>query len=120
MLLEALAISKNPVYCDTDSIICTDYFGDIDASRLGAWKNEGEADSLFIAGKKLYAAFLDGECVKLASKGARLTPSDVVSICRGGEVEWSNDAPSFSLSRETNFVRRKITKRITEPKLFGV
>jgi hypothetical protein len=120
VLLDALAIAKNPVYCDTDSIICTDYLGDIDSTRLGAWKNEGEADHLFIAGKKLYAAFLSGECVKLASKGARLTPRDVVSICRGGAVEWANDAPSFSLSHEPNFVRRKIVRGLAPPKLFGV
>ena len=119
-LLEGLALAHRPIYCDTDSIICEDFAGETDDSKLGAWKMEAEANTLAIAGKKLYAAFLDGECVKLASKGVRLTGKDVIKICKGGEHEWKNSAPSFSLSHAPNFVQRKISKKITHVQKFGV
>jgi len=119
-LLEGLALSQRPIYCDTDSIICEDFHGETDETILGAWKCEGEADRLAIAGKKLYAAFAGGNCIKLASKGVRLTGKDVVRLCKGDTLEWSNAAPSFSLSHAPNFVHRKITKKIDTPKLFGV
>jgi len=49
--------------------------------------------------------------VKKAHKGARLTHEEIVSIVRDGkEVEWTNFAPSFSLSRPVTFTKRKITK----------
>lgn len=119
-LLEGLALSSRPLYCDTDSIICEDFAGETDDSKLGAWKCEGEADRVAIAGKKLYAAFSGGECIKLASKGVRLRPDDVLSLCQGEVISWANAAPSFSLSHAPNFVARKITKRIDDPKKFGV
>lgn len=119
-LLEGLANSTRPLYCDTDSIICEEFHGETDDSKLGAWKCEGEADTVAIAGKKLYAAFAGGDCIKMASKGARLFPKDILALCQGEVINWTNDAPSFNLSRETNFVARKITKRIDAPKKFGV
>lgn len=119
-LLEGLALSSRPIYCDTDSIICEDFAGEIDNSKLGAWKCEGVADRVAIAGKKLYAAFSMGECIKLASKGVRLRPDDVLSLCQGEVISWTNAAPSFSLSHSPNFVARKITKKICATKKFGV
>ncbi len=108
-LLEALALAKRPLYCDTDSIICEKFAGDIDPSRLGAWKEEAELTSIAIAGKKLYAGFDGKECVKLASKGVRLSAAEIVRVCQGASIEWANMAPSFSLSG-TKFVRRKVTR----------
>jgi hypothetical protein len=119
-LLAGLALSKRPIYCDTDSIICEEFYGETDISKLGAWKCEGEADSVAIAGKKLYAAFDGEKCIKLASKGARLQPSDVVSLCKGKTVSWNNSAPSFSLSHAPNFVSRNLVKRIDTAQKFGV
>lgn len=119
-LLEGLALSVNPIYCDTDSIICESFNGETDDSKLGAWKCEGEADTVAIAGKKLYAAFQAGKCVKLASKGARLTGRDVVALCKGQAFEWKSDAPSFGLGHAPNFTHRKITKRIDTAEKFGV
>lgn len=119
-LLEGLALSKRPIYCDTDSIVCESFHGETDNSKLGAWKMEGKANTLAIAGKKLYAAFEGEECIKLASKGARLSPNDILELCKGRVINWTNDAPSFSLSHAPNFVSRNITKRIDAPKKFGV
>lgn len=119
-LLEGLALSERPIYCDTDSIICENFHGETDDSKLGAWKCEAESNKLAIAGKKLYAAFQGKECVKLASKGVRLTGNDIVKICGGDELEWANAAPSFSLSHAPNFVHRKISRKNVAVKKFGV
>lgn len=113
LLLGALAVAKNPIYCDTDSIICEDFTGEIHDTKLGAWKFEGEADTVAIAGKKLYAAFKNGECFKLASKGVRLSPTDILSLCQGENVSWQNMAPSFSIANgKPKFVSRVLTSKI--------
>lgn len=119
-LLEGLALSQRPIYCDTDSIICEEFHGETHDSILGAWKCEGEADRLAIAGKKLYAAFSGDSCIKLASKGVRLSGNDIVKICGGDELEWANAAPSFSLSHAPNFVHRKISRKNVAVKKFRV
>lgn len=112
MLLDAICTAKNVVYCDTDSIICSSFNGDIDETKLGAWKSEGEADTVAIAGKKLYAAFNDGECIKMATKGVRLTPSEILRLCQGESVHWKNQAPSFSIANgTTKFIERVLTGR---------
>lgn len=112
MLLDAICTAKNVVYCDTDSIICTSFDGDIDATKLGAWKNEGEADTVAIAGKKLYAAFKNGECIKSATKGVRLTPTEIVRLCQGESLKWQNQAPSFSIANGSGrFIERVLTGR---------
>lgn len=112
MLLDALCTTKNPIYCDTDSIICESFHGEIDETKLGAWKFEGEADHIAIAGKKLYAAFSGGECIKTATKGVRLTPSEILRLCQGDSIHWKNQAPSFSIANgEAKFIERVLTGR---------
>lgn len=112
VLLEAIAASVDPIYCDTDSIICQDYPGEKDATALGAWKLEAEADKVAIAGKKLYAAWSGKDVVKAATKGARLTADEILSICKGGKVHWQNQAPSFSIAGGAKFIDRQISATI--------
>lgn len=59
ILLEGLQKSVDPFYCDTDSIICRDFNGDVDKYRIGAWDLEKTSDKLAIAGKKMYALYSD-------------------------------------------------------------
>ena len=108
VLLRAIHSAIRPVYCDTDSLICESLSLDLDASRLGAWKFEGDGDSLAIAGKKTYCLRNGRETVKLASKGARLTAAQIFDICGGKRIEWFNDAPTFSLSDKPKFVKRNL------------
>ena len=112
ILMEAIANSTNPVYCDTDSLICEELNGvEKDASKLGAWKLEGEGNRAAIGGKKLYAIF-DGEnCIKLASKGVRLEPSQIVDICNGAVIEYVKESPSYKLSGAHTFIKRKVRMR---------
>jgi hypothetical protein len=111
VLMRGLAQAKRPIYCDTDSIICESFTGSVHAEKLGAWKLESLADTLHIAGKKLYAATHDGEEVKLASKGAKLDVIDIEELCRGRTIEWKSQAPNFKLDGTTKYVKRNIKKR---------
>lgn len=126
LLLRGLCAATDPVYCDTDSIICLGIGSGVcvDSSKLGAWKHEGkkgpngemifDADSIAIAGKKMYAVFgeLDGEefSMKQACKGVRLTASQIRDIASGKEqfVKYENPAPSFDLAGGVRFIHRKV------------
>lgn len=113
MLLDALHSADTPIYCDTDSIICKQLNGvEIHPTNLGAWDIEAECDKIAIAGKKLYAAFKDGECVKKANKGVKLSGDEIVAVALGKEIAWENPAPSFSVANETRFIKRNVVKRV--------
>jgi len=113
VLLDGLIKAKNPVYCDTDSIICEDLPGVIlDQAKLGAWDIEATGTQFACGGKKLYALFDEkGECVKMASKGARLVPNDIKEIAKGKVINWQNDAPCFKLTGQVQFIERNIKQR---------
>lgn len=110
MLWRAIRASRDVVYCDTDSIICRRSRVPLGAA-LGQWKLEGRVRRAAIAGKKLYGVEWDkkinGERYKIASKGARLTWSDMLQLCAGKPILWENDAPTFSISG-AQFIRREI------------
>ncbi len=126
VLLNGIANSTRPLYCDTDSIFCEDLRVDIDDKKLGAWKFEATGDQMAIAGKKLYALMEKEKLVKKASKGANLPPLAIFTIARGDTVETRNDAPTFKLggkttrdeagevkrtaSAEHTFIKRRIRK----------
>lgn len=118
ILLRAIHGATRPLYCDTDSLICLDLHGvEIDETSLGAWKNEGSTDCIYIAGKKMYSCMLDSvggkpPKNKLASKGAKLSHSDMIELCEGKIVRWKSDAPNFKMNGETKFVARNIRKNI--------
>jgi hypothetical protein len=109
-LWRGICRAKNVAYCDTDSIICEGFDGEVDASTLGAWKLEKTGDRLAVAGKKLYALFDGDKTVKLASKGARLTGDQITHVANGGTVEWQSMAPKFKLDGQHIFVERKINR----------
>lgn len=107
-LLRGLCNAENPLYCDTDSIICTGFHGEMHASKLGTWGLEETGSHIAIAGKKMYALFDGDECVKQANKGARLTPAEIVHVAEGGMVEYANPVPAFKLDGKHQFTTRKI------------
>jgi hypothetical protein len=110
----ARAGSKKVVYCDTDSLFVTSGGNDIASAipRLGDFGTDGVASVLHIAGKKLYAARLRnkpaGEAIKIASKGCKLSFTDVEKLVRGGTVEWASEAPNFAIGKTPGFVVRRI------------
>jgi hypothetical protein len=109
VLMRALASAVNPVYCDTDSIICEGLNCELDESRLGAWKLEAAGDMVAIAGKKMYALRSGSDYVKTASKGVVLSGEEIFGLCGGKAKQWKNEAPSFSLGKNRiKFVQRTI------------
>lgn len=112
-------------YCDTDSIITEETIPTVEG--LGEWGLEVEGDRLLIAGKKLYGLRLTRKWCptkavadkkgwhwwkrrgwKIASKGARLTPSQLERIARGEVVRYRNKAPTFSFTSPTRWIERNI------------
>jgi hypothetical protein len=102
------------IYVDTDSLIMredADFSGIPISPRLGDWEIEIiDAPRGLFVGKKTYGIDLGNNepCTcnhmrkickrhKIASKGSKLTFSDIEEIARGGEIQWKNEAPSFSL-----------------------
>jgi hypothetical protein len=77
VLMRGINAAVDPIYCDTDSIICRDLPGvEIHPTRLGAWDIEAEFSEVIIAGKKLYACrdikyaeFGNRDALKIRSKG---------------------------------------------------
>lgn len=125
LLLRGIQLATDPVYCDTDSLICRDFKGTISPTELGAWKHEFTAPAVAIAGKKLYMAYdpdkpLDKAYdpkggtnpVKLASKGGLISPQDLLDIANGGNFTHRNEAPTFSLHNPTRFQTRIFRKTV--------
>lgn len=117
VLLEGLQCADTPIYCDTDSIICRGFRGDVDQYRLGAWDLDKEADYAAIGGKKLYALYNKSksgviETIKTSSKGGTLTASEIIRIANGSTVRFERDAPTFSLKSPPRFVARQFRKTV--------
>lgn len=111
-LLRNIALAKRPLYCDTDSIICEGFSGDL-GTKLGQWDLEATGNRLAIAGKKMYALYNDcdlvnNNAVKKASKGVRLELQDIVDVCNGNEIIYRNPVPSFNLDGSADFIDRRI------------
>lgn len=98
----------NPIYCDTDSLACEGFKGTV-GKELGEWEKEGDFERGAIGGKKLYAfKYKNQDKYKISSKGARLNQKEIFSIANGEEIIYKNIAPTFSLTKQPNFVVRKI------------
>lgn len=109
MLWEALHSSKGLLYCDTDSIAC-ERAGDAiqTGDAIGQWKLEGNFNRAGIGGKKLYIFESDEGDIKQASKGARLSPSDLWKIAAGETIEYNKASPTFSVNSQMRYITRKI------------
>lgn len=110
-MLIGLQKATRPIYCDTDSVICESFAGEVSKTVLGAWKEEKGAKMCAIAGKKVYALYdrLDRP-VKVVSKGGDLDLRQVVKVAGGGRVTYKRDAPTFSLRGDVTFIKRVFRK----------
>lgn len=110
VLMSGISQASRPVYCDTDSIICEGFSGEIDSKKLGAWKFEGKGSRIAIAGKKLYALYDGAECIKQASKGSHISAADIMKVASGEEVLYRQDAPAYKLDGSVQFIERRIRR----------
>lgn len=129
VLLDGLMKADNPIYCDTDSIICRG-LSDVPISKteLGAWDMEDEFTQVVIDGKKLYSTWhakprartpqqlADGLFPEytIKSKGSsRLTWREMLDMLAGKEVIKVNRAPTLTRYGTQTYVTR--TMRATAP-----
>jgi hypothetical protein len=124
-LLRGIVACKGLVYCDTDSLIATEFIGDLNSDRLGAFKTEVEGSEVAIVEKKTYAMWglrsadpteetkriknwADPYCVKLASKGIRATAEQIRLAAIGEKIEYIQQAPSIKLDGAQTWLHRTV------------
>jgi len=129
-LLRGIRQATEPMYCDTDSLICEGFSGEVSSSKLGAWDLEAQGDVVAIAGKKMYCVlsydlsfnpkkgtpeFVQFEgrkmrVVKKASKGVRLSAQEIIRLCQGEIVLYENPVPKFDLNGGATFITRRVRR----------
>lgn len=130
VLLDAIVRAEDPIYCDTDSIICRGLKGvEIDPEKLGAWDIEAEYKRVVIAGKKLYGVEHktpkkgpDGQLTQfgIKSKGTSgLTMPHLEMLLDGHDTPMTNTGPTFTKFGEkswdqyiTRTIRATAEKRV--------
>jgi len=113
------------IYGDTDSLTAEDVSQLKIGKELGQWKIELTGKKYAVIGKKNYALEAEDESImdyhgyhsreektghwKIACKGARLTPSELVRAAAGETIIYKPESPTYSISREIpRFIDRKI------------
>lgn len=117
-LWRAICDSVEPVYCDTDSIMCKKFNGEM-GNKLGQWKLEANLDRIYIGGRKFYSVHIKDDKsddrskqYKTACKGGRLTPLQIMTVIKTGKsFTWEKKAPAYSLKYGARFLRRKINRQ---------
>lgn len=120
-LLWGIAHSVDPIYCDTDSLICRSISEvEIDDVKLGAWKLEDEFSEVAIAGKKLYACRMpvqkDGQRGKdkVRSKGVRegaLGWNDILRLLDDQVIPVvASLAPAFDKAQNQRYIPRTVKR----------
>lgn len=109
-LMEAIYNAVNPVYCDTDSIICDELENtELHHLKLGAWDLEKEISELIICGKKLYAYKTAKGDTFVKSKGAGgLKWEDMEKIYSGGTVISTNQGVTLTRKGDQKYLDRTI------------
>lgn len=137
--LDAVQHAIDPIYGDTDSLICRGLDMPLDPVKLGYWDLEETFDEVIITGKKQYCCRVNGrhdgqeERLKVRCKGAdlRVRPDDpdagpelwqranaetwgkYLAILDGQIIEAINRAPTMDKIGRQNYIRRRI--RSTAP-----
>jgi hypothetical protein len=112
-LMRAVALSERPIYCDTDSVTCLSFTGVVDPLKLGAWDCELTFDTMYIAGKKLYACYQEGNPLKVRSKGVSLTGEQIKSVCMGDTIRYERPAPVFKVTGEQIKMHRDVRMTVS-------
>lgn len=121
VLLDAIQNAHDPIYCDTDSLICKSLRNvELSETTLGAWKLEKTFSEVLITGKKQYAARRSDVPVGsskelvLKSKGVSgLKWDDYLQMLNGTIVHTINKAPTLTKRGDQFYMRRAV--RATAP-----
>lgn len=125
------------IYGDTDSILARDVSGLDLGKRLGQWNLEFQADEWAVAGKKLYTCHKEKPWHKkpsdlkagdpswlaewkVACKGVRLTPWQVIAAANGEEITHQSPVPNYSMHRaEIGFIGRRVRDTFKDMRYVG-
>lgn len=120
ILMRAIHSADDPIYCDTDSLICKNLSGvEINKVKLGAWDLEDEFSEVIICGKKQYACKPKAwngqmEQIKIRSKGTSgVTWDNMLEMLAGKTLEFINPAPTLTKFGKQYYTTRNI--RATAP-----
>lgn len=121
-LMEAIQNAEDPIYCDTDSLICRELHNtELHPSKLGAWDLEAEYSEVIINGKKLYACKpLPGgkSREKIRSKGVQgLSYEDMLAMYDSATITRPNFGPTLTRTGRQYYVTRsvKATAQVRSP-----
>lgn len=102
ILMRAINGAIDPIYCDTDSLICKSISGvEIHPTNLGAWDLEAEFSEVLIAGKKLYAC-------RPRTKLGRQTSNDRIRSKGVSGATWA-DLEALLMGEIRPFVNKGVT-----------
>lgn len=123
-LLRTIHKCVDPIYCDTDSVICRELLNsDLHASRLGAWDLEDTFSRVIINGKKLYACDRgadkpEAKRYKIRSKGTSgLTWPEMERLCldEAATVLKRAFGPTLSKAGSQRYLERTIRATAGKP-----
>lgn len=113
ILLDALCTARDPLYCDTDSLICRELSPHIETDhlKLGAWDCEATLDQFIGNGKKLYAFHrTDKPPPKdyvIKAKGMNgVTWQDMLEIAQGKSIVKKMMAPTIGKDGSQVYIAR--------------
>jgi hypothetical protein len=111
VLLDAICNSTDPIYCDTDSLICKRIDDvEIHKSKLGAWDKEAELTEVVICGKKLYGyKKKDGTEVTRAKGAAKLSYDKLLRIYNGETIENVAFGVTLTKGGDQYYMKRRIS-----------
>jgi hypothetical protein len=115
MLWRTICASDGVLYCDTDSLICERFAGDI-GPNLGQWSLECNVSAAYIAQRKMYALKSDefddekqDYKWKTASKGVQLSVEQIVNGVKNKvDLKVAKISPAFSLKYGQRFFKKTI------------
>ncbi len=110
IMLEIIATSKRPIYCDTDSLICESANEKFIGNELGDLELEHDnIDTVIVASKKMYEIYRKGELIGHASKGICYAEGDIKKLVAKGILVKENIAPTMALGKKSTFITRHLT-----------
>lgn len=126
-LFRASRLCGGVVYGDTDSLAAENIDRLPLGNELGQWKLELDCKKYAVAGKKNYAfesidptlmeyhAYQSRQAKtghwKIACKGAKLTPEELVRVAAGETVTYRPESPTYTITRnEPRFINREIRR----------
>lgn len=109
-LLRAIAGAIDPIYCDTDSIVCRELRGqEITNGELGTWNLEANISEFILLGKKIYGYRTVEGLEKIRAKGQQgVTWEELRRTLSGEIIRKTLKAPTISRTQTQTYMTREL------------